>query len=172
MAITRVLMMPSVATASARLPKIPRRRSKMVKNKRRLREASSNENAEKPIFLTAASMPSTCEGLLARTVKLEYVGLPFVACTASRKSFTCAARSASATWSGMSVRPLPKPPNPAVARCRRCTPACSIRCRSRRSEPASRAAITFCVCRIRGSRLRAEWLALHVTDVEFLANQR
>src|SRR5579859_7616459 len=67
MAITRVLMMPRVATASARLPKMPRRRSKTEKKMRRLLEASRREKALKPRSLSLASVASTSEGLFKPT---------------------------------------------------------------------------------------------------------
>ena len=69
MAITRVLIIPMVATVSAKLPKMARRRSKMVKKRRKLRVASSKEKVEKPMFLIEVSIASTWEGLLARTVR-------------------------------------------------------------------------------------------------------
>ena len=55
MAITSVFTIPMEATASARLPKIPRNTSSTVKNCCRLRVASRIEKVLKPIFLIASS---------------------------------------------------------------------------------------------------------------------
>jgi len=61
---------PIEATASARLPKIPSKRSNTAKNRRKLRVASSNENVAKPMFLMALSVLSTSDGFFTRTVRV------------------------------------------------------------------------------------------------------
>src|SRR5579872_2542186 len=73
MAITSVLMIPSEATASARLPKIPRNISKMAKNVRRLRVTSISENAAKPMCDTLVSICATAAGLVARVALLHHL---------------------------------------------------------------------------------------------------
>src|SRR6266849_8213492 len=72
-AMTSVLTMPSVATASAKLPKMMRRESKTKKKVRRDFEASRREKALKPRALMEASRASTCEGDLARAERDGYV---------------------------------------------------------------------------------------------------
>src|SRR6202790_1907140 len=108
MAMTRVLTMPSVATARARQPKMPRRLSKTVKKVRKDFEASRREKALKPIFLMEVSRASTCEGDLARTESEAYVVLPELESrTMSRRSLTWAARRVDAVARGMRRRALP-----------------------------------------------------------------
>jgi len=87
---------------------------KHAEKNRQTLEASSNENAPKPRFLIFDSVASTNDGLFTRTVKLAYAGLSEdeEPRKTSRRSLTCAARKVSATVSGISNRPLPKPPKP------------------------------------------------------------
>src|SRR6266852_6155546 len=68
MAITSVLMMPSDATVSARLPNNPRNKSKTVNTRRRLLVASNREKVENPNCLMAASTCGTSFGERTRTV--------------------------------------------------------------------------------------------------------
>ena len=72
-AITSVFTIPMQATASARLPKIPRNRSTILKNVCRPLLASSMEKVLKPIFLIACSTESTLPALLTRAIMVEYV---------------------------------------------------------------------------------------------------
>ena len=57
-----LLAIPSEATASARLPKIPSSRSRMAKTRVRLRVTSCRENAVYPMSFTAASSAGIPEG--------------------------------------------------------------------------------------------------------------
>jgi hypothetical protein len=63
------LIIPSDATASAKLPKIPSNVSRIAKSNRKLRVTSSSENVLKPMALIAASTGATAPGPSVRSVK-------------------------------------------------------------------------------------------------------